>query len=204
VNFAWALTPNPFYIPLDGSTLYVTVDGVTLGHPVYNQFRADIANAFPGYANSNGAVGYYIIDTTKLSNGVHTAGWIAYDSVNRGDGIGSRFFTVQNSGAGNAPANDEPIEPAQLDSLKTDGRGLYQVETEELQRIELHVGAMAGHLVTGRRQRPLPIGSMLKGGTFYWQPGPGFLGNYDLEFQRPDGATTRVRVNIQPKRYDVQ
>jgi len=96
VNFGWALTPQPYSIPTDGSTISVTVDGVTLGHPVYNQYRSDIANGFPGFANSNGAIGYYYLDTTTLSNGLHTIGWLVYDNNGHGAGIGSRFFWVQN------------------------------------------------------------------------------------------------------------
>ena len=96
VNFGWALTPQPYSIPTDGSTITVTVDGVTLGHPVYNQYRSDIATGFPGYANANGAVGYFSIDTTTLSNGIHTIGWLVYDNDGKGAGIGSRFFWVQN------------------------------------------------------------------------------------------------------------
>src|SRR5579872_2772760 len=95
-NFGWALTQNPYVIPADGSTIFVTVDGVTLGHPVYNNYRQDIAGAFPGLANTNGAVGYFILDTTTLANGRHTIGWLVYDNAGRGDGIGSRFFFVNN------------------------------------------------------------------------------------------------------------
>ena len=77
MNFGWALTENPFAIPFDGSTIFVYLDGVAVGHPVYNQFRSDIATLFPGLANSNGAVGFFYIDTTKLTNSVHTISWNA-------------------------------------------------------------------------------------------------------------------------------
>src|SRR5207247_1662067 len=70
VNFAWALTPQPGIIPKDGSTITVVIDGVMVGHPTYDQFRSDIANLFPGYANSMGAVGFFHINTTTLANGV--------------------------------------------------------------------------------------------------------------------------------------
>jgi hypothetical protein len=50
VNFAWALTQNPYNIPTDGSTLSVILDGRTLGNPSYNHYRSDIANLFPGLA----------------------------------------------------------------------------------------------------------------------------------------------------------
>jgi hypothetical protein len=71
-NFGWALTPQPQCIPLDGSTITVIVDGVVLGHPTYNQPRGDIMGGFPGYCNTNGAVGFYLLDSSRLSNGVHT------------------------------------------------------------------------------------------------------------------------------------
>ncbi|MGH9665223.1 MAG: hypothetical protein ACRD9L_12430, partial [Bryobacteraceae bacterium] len=75
VNFGWALTQNPYVIPKDGSTINVFVDGAPIGHPLYNQFRSDIASLFPSLANSNGAVGLFSIDTTALANGIHTIAW---------------------------------------------------------------------------------------------------------------------------------
>jgi hypothetical protein len=96
VNFGWALTPQPKSIPTNGSTIVVYIDGKPSGHPVYNNPRADIETLFPGYANTNGAVGYLKIDTTKLTNGVHTISWGVTDSAGQKTGIGSRFFIVQN------------------------------------------------------------------------------------------------------------
>jgi hypothetical protein len=96
VNFAWGLTPLPNTIPFDGSTIDVYIDGGLVGHPVYNNFRADIAGLFPGLNNSNGAVGYRIIDTTSMSNGLHSIAWVLRDDAGNTKGIGSRYFTVQN------------------------------------------------------------------------------------------------------------
>jgi parallel beta-helix repeat protein len=98
INWGWVLTPQPNSIPIDGSTINVYVDGVNLGHPVYNIYRQDIATLFPGYANSNGAVGYFYLDTTSYENGVHTIQWTATDNDGNTDGIGSRYFTIQNTG----------------------------------------------------------------------------------------------------------
>ena len=95
-NFGWALTPPPRTIPTDGSTIDVYVDGVPRGHPVYNNYRVDIATVFPGYANSNGGAGYFVLDTRTLTNGVHTIAWVVRDSAGNSAGIGSRFFTVAN------------------------------------------------------------------------------------------------------------
>jgi hypothetical protein len=97
-NWGWVLTPQPNSIPADGSTINVFVDSVNLGHPIYNIYRADIAALFPGYANSNGAIGFFSIDTTPYTNGVHTIFWTATDSAGNTDGIGSRYFSIQNSG----------------------------------------------------------------------------------------------------------
>ena len=72
---------------------------------------------------------------------------------------------------------------------------------EQLQRIDFNSELPPGHLsVTGDR-RLLPTGSTLRGGVFYWQAGPGFLGEYELLFERPEGGPVRVRVMIQPKGY---
>jgi hypothetical protein len=95
-NFGWALTPQPATIPTDGSTITVYVDGLPLGHPTYNLYRDDIATLFPGYANSNGAVGLFALDTRTLANGLHSIAWSVTDDQGRTDGIGSRFFWVQN------------------------------------------------------------------------------------------------------------
>jgi Beta-propeller repeat len=96
VNFGWVLAPQPFSIPVDGSTIVAYIDGIAVGHPVYNNFRTDIATLFPGLNNSNAAVGYFIIDTTRLTNGIHAIVWGVYDNVGHAQGIGSRNFFVQN------------------------------------------------------------------------------------------------------------
>ncbi len=182
VNFGWALTQKPYCIPVDGSSITVTIDGVVQGHPSYNQTRSDIANSFPGLCNSNGAIGFFYIDTTQLTNGMHTIGWLVYDNQGRGDGIGSRFFNVFNSSIGSA-AEPESSEPQQ--SLATAGaQSAEQIEIEELGRIELPVGAHSGYMLVREELRPLPAGSTLRDGVFYWQLGPGFLGSYELVFDQ--------------------
>jgi hypothetical protein len=96
INFGWALTPLPATIPIDGSKISVYIDSKPMGHPVYNQPRSDIEAAFPGLNNTDGAVGYFFIDTTKFANGVHTIQWSVTDNEGHTTGIGSRFFTIQN------------------------------------------------------------------------------------------------------------
>ena len=220
VNFGWALTQNPFAIPFDGSTITVILDGLPVGHPVYNNYRSDIATLFPGLANSNGAVGFFVIDTTQLQNKVHTISWNAFDNGSRGAGLGSRYFSVFNAGGGGVAAPQEPPSleslagPVQLRSgydlhgpqvaLDPDASGSYSIEMEQLGRIELSLGASKGYLVVDGEAADLPLGSTLKAGVFYWQAPLAFLGKYDMVFERPDGTQMRVRVNIVPKQYSLQ
>ncbi len=96
VNFGWALTQGGKFIPADGSTIHVLIDGADRGTVDYNHSRPDIASLFPGLANTNGAIGFRILDTTAMNNGIHTISWTVTDSAGQTEGIGSRFFTVTN------------------------------------------------------------------------------------------------------------
>jgi len=69
---------------------------VRLGTVTYDNYREDIATIFPGYNNSNGAVGLIYLDSTAYENGVHTIGWFVQDDAGNADGIGSRFFRIEN------------------------------------------------------------------------------------------------------------
>jgi Fibronectin type III domain/Viral BACON domain/Bacterial Ig domain len=90
-----------------------------------------------------------------------------------------------------------------------DTTGRVVVQAEELDRIEvLTHGAAAGYLLWGDGPastdvRPLPIGSNLDGsGRFVWQPGPGFVGRYDLAFVRQAGPRLirqDVTIVLNPK-----
>ncbi len=217
VNFGWALTPQTGMIPIDGSTITVVIDGVLGGHPTYNNFRNDIATQFPGYKNSNGAVGFFHINTTTMTNGVHTISWNVFDDLGRGEGLGSRYFTVQNTGGAGIAATEDLIAESvargivrvrhglnrnrRLEPIMQDSDGGYSVTMEEVGLIELQLGAASGNTLVNGEARALPTGSTLKGGIFYWQPGPGFVGKYTMQFARPDGTKIPVQVNIVPKRY---
>jgi len=165
INWGWVLTPQPNYIPTNGSTINVWVDGANLGHPYYNLYRSDIAGFFPGYANSNGAAGYYSLDTTNYTNGVHTIQWTATDSGGNTDGIGSRYFSINNSSSvssyfsqaisqakvqgishlDNIPIDySMPIKAAkgfnknnEPQIISLDDQGMNRTEMEELDRIEI-------------------------------------------------------------------
>ena len=215
VNFGWALTPMPGIIPVDGTTITVNVDGVTIGHPTYNQFRGDIATLFPGFSNSNGAIGFIYIDTTRLPNGLHTISWDVWDNEIRGNGVGSRFFYVLNGPdalttsqpPGSSEAESILVLPQDRHSSQSDNRSVpvaneeLSLEVQEMDRIELPLGATSGYMVANGEMQPLPVGSTLQGGVFYWQLAPVFLGEYNLVFERPGSGPTHVRVVVQPKTY---
>jgi hypothetical protein len=206
VNFGWALTSMPHNIPVDGSTIWVYVDGKRLAHPTtYGNPRVDIAAGFPGYANTNASVGAYYLNTRNLTNGVHTIAWSVTDSAGRVDGIGSRYFEVNNP-----PPAQPAAEPKVLFRARAAVSGAVllrtgydpeaplqsiadTVEVEQMERIELHLpaGVQTGCLVIGNDCRELPAGSALDGNVFYWQIGAPFLGEYDLRF---DEVAVRVRV----------
>jgi hypothetical protein len=123
VNFGWALTAQPKYIPLDGSTILVWVDGVPLGHPNYGNYREDIATKFPGYANSDSAVGHFRIDTTQYANGVHRISWNVRDSAGEAAGIGARRFEIQNVGGAVAALDSMPATQDFSELLAIDVKG---------------------------------------------------------------------------------
>jgi hypothetical protein len=227
INFGWALTPLPKTIPVDGSTIQVLIDGVSVGTASYNNQREDIQTLFPGLNNTNGAVGVHFIDTTALTNGLHTISWAVTDNLGAIAGLGSRFFTVSN-GVGDDPA-PQLTSRAQLDAVPPDpspvpGRqgwdpqaplglfgagasGVTVIRSEEVSRVELQLGDgdYSGYLRTAAGLTPLPVGSHIdrSTNTFTWAPGVGFVGRYDLVFVRSlDGrAVSRrdVRILLHPK-----
>jgi hypothetical protein len=158
----------------------------------------------------------YHWNTTTLANGVHTISWNAFDNQGRGEGLGSRYFNVQNTGGGGVASPEDVIPSTTVrvrrglnvnyepDPVAPDANGGYSVTMEEVGHIELHLGAASGHMLVQGEPHSLPTGSTLKSGVFYWQPGPGFLGEYTMQFVRPDGTSIPVRINIVPKRYSIE
>lgn len=171
IKWGWVLTPQPNNITTNGSTITVYVNGVNLGHPAYNLYREDIAYLFPGYANSNGAAGCFYLDTTVYENGVHTIQWVATDSTGNTDGIGSRYFTIQNTGCGVSQMSSvigqktlvneelssihidysEPVkvrkgyyEDIALQEIYPDDSGVLNIEIKELERVEFRFEGTMG------------------------------------------------------------
>ncbi|HDP93851.1 MAG TPA: hypothetical protein ENN40_00640 [Candidatus Aminicenantes bacterium] len=239
INFGWVLTPQPNMIPIDGSTITVWLDGFPLeGHVNYNHYREDIANIFPGYANTEGAVGYYIIDTTEYENGLHNIAWSVTDNADNVAGIGSRYFMVVNTSppdtASTATLSQNPSQPSleQLNAMLPDASpvivkhalnphaqaqrihpygtkaeiristGIAEGLVVDLNSDQRPKASFTGFMQVGDQLRSLPIGSTMdaENSIFYWHPGPGFLGDYDLVFVDLDrGLRKRVRITILAK-----
>ncbi len=209
-NFGWALTPLPASIPVNGSTIWVWLDGVPVAHPSYGHYRGDIATLFPGYANSLGAIGVYNLNTLAMTNATHTIVWSVVDSLGRADGIGSRYFDVFNAGSPAAvsavPAEARLAEvPGGRFSIETKDRTFLEIE--ELERVKIEFAAPPGTRIVGwsaGSDKPLPVGSTLDPqGRFWWIPGPGFIGRYVLYFAATDGLSrgpaVEVVIDIVPK-----
>jgi len=225
VNFGWALTQAAKSIPFDGSTITVFVDGVPVGAASYNHYRSDIATLFPGLANSNGAIGFRTIDTTALTNGLHTIVWTVTDSAGATSGLGSRYFRVSNGVTSPVTISDlglssAAVASAAVDSSSIVGRrgwdpeavwraypvgpsGRAVIRGEELDRFELWLGSDQGARYTGSLRvgdtlAALPVGSRLDptSGVFTWSPGLGFVGTYDVVFVRWAGDRAVAQHNV--------
>jgi hypothetical protein len=210
INWGWVLTPQPDMIPTDGSTINVWVDGVNVGQPTYNNYRIDIANKFPTYANSNGAVGFFYLDTTAYDNGVHTIQWTATDTGGDTDGIGSRYFTIQNTGA-DAKASEirrqkseDRIELLRIDGdntqpifaqkgfsvhrgknvIYTGDNNEYRINIRELEPLQIQLmeneSIISCFLKVGDKFKNPPAGMIIRNNQINWMPGVAYLGNYHL------------------------
>ena len=228
MNAGWALTPSPGIIAQDGATINVWIDGKAIGHPRYNNYREDIAGYFPGYKNSKGAGGYFSLNTTMFSNGIHSIHWTAIDNYGNIGGIGSRFFSIQNpwvntdvsaresmekiSNGTNYPINTTwPLkikkgynEKEGLEWIYPNESGILKIELKELERVEIGFSENRPSKKNGVEEKvialsKLPAGSTIdeEEGRFYWIPGPGFVGNYELTFKYK-GYIYIISIDIKP------
>ena len=220
-NFGWTLGVGGHGSnPPNGGTVNVFIDGVPVGVPGAWTNRPDLSAAFPAaqYPGVATALAVFTFDTTQLTNGIHTISWGVTDSAGNVAGIGSRYFNVANfTGSLTAPADstasasitqeigtalvgrrgfslDEPFRTYQPRS------GVVTIQSEELDRIELKTHATKAFLRTASGLGPLPIGAKLDAdGTFTWQPGVAFVGEYEFVFASARGQQ-RARVVLNVKR----
>ena len=101
----------------------------------------------------------------------------------------------------------------------SDALGLSRIRIKEIERIQIYLtdeddenstvplltpGTFSGYLVVNEQLKPLPVGSGLDTyrGIFYWQPGPGFIGEYRFVFiekiQDQYVSCKKIVVNIVP------
>jgi hypothetical protein len=235
-TYGWALTPASG-CTVSGGQKFMTIDSAPPNFPItYGANRADIAAAFPGFADTNGAGGAVVLNSTNYPNGTHAIGWLVYDSCGNGEGIGSRFFTILNSGS-DAALRDAPEAYPSLDAVTVDEstsplwlvRGIGRPATRldrgatlwlsQTGRIEIHATdpGLAGskdpasisegvtqdsydaYLAVNGEARPLPLGSSFDRatGSFYWQPVPGFLGEFPIRIVRVRAGTTARVIEAQ-------
>jgi len=132
----WVLTPQPNTVPTDGSTITLYIDGSPLAENItYNMYSDDIATLFPGYNNSSGSDFYLYINTELFLNGIHTISVAVTDDAGNSNGIGSRYFSINNV---------VPVELTTFAAKENDGSILltWQTATEinnfgfEIQRLQ--------------------------------------------------------------------
>ena len=110
-NFGWVLSPGTRRADgPGGGSVKVLIDGVDVGSPVGWSGRADLSFLFPAaeYSGINSALAVFTMNTTALSNGVHTIAWVVTANDGRAAGVGSRFFTVSNGALALAPQSTRP------------------------------------------------------------------------------------------------
>ena len=84
-------------------------------------------------------------------------------------------------------------------SSEGDGTFLLKMAFGERIAVKLGEGSWRGYLRVGEEFRPLPVGSTLRGGSFFWQPGPGFRGEFNLFFHSSSGFSRLLKVRLLPK-----
>ena len=175
INFGWVLARGRRWRIRRSGTVTVFIDGVAVGLPAGWVGRSGSHGAVPGRRRiraSRTRSAWRRLDTTTLTNGVHTIAWFVTANNGQAAGIGSRYFTVQNaSGAGRVagarlPSADIDAAPLRIDrrdrraarlrprcavpqsSGRRDGR--HDVHGEELDRFEIALGtASSGSTLTG-------------------------------------------------------
>jgi hypothetical protein len=188
-NFGWVLSRGPARAdPPSGGTVRVVIDGAVISAvPGGWTSRSDLtalfpASEFPGIVN---ALGVATLDSTTLSNGVHTIAWVVTDNMGAASGIGSRYFTVANGALFLDPDSFRLTTSAEATAVKkaestgnqqggsligrrgfdpdtpyrtytADAAGRITIQAEELDRIEVLLDSIGG----GRRiEGALRVGS---------------------------------------------
>jgi hypothetical protein len=221
----WVVAQPGREIPIDGSTIRLFIDGAqTPLVASYNHNRPDVQAVFPPptYTNSAGAGGFFMLDSTTLTDGLHTMVWVVTDNLGAIEGIGSRYFTVDNAGgsivsASAAPAARSTADPFWASPLAMD-RARNEIRHTRAERLEVTLdswhwlfgcGRYSAYLVSGETAGPLPPGASFDAerGVFTWLSPTEFAGTFDFVFVRTGcgkEAHVPLRVVIAPEVQDIR
>ena len=196
-----ALFPRPQYAGIDTALGIFGLDTTTLGNGVHT-----IAWLVTATAGGSSGVGSRFFTVSNGNGGAVVLANLA----------AARSSVSQAAQVEAGTADDIGIQARRgfdlegpLHAVAPSG-GRYEVAAEELDRIEIRLGDgnglhYSGSLRTVAGLMPLPAGSTLdpSTGVFTWMPGAGFIGAYDLVFDRwGDGqpVTRRdLRIVLHPK-----
>lgn len=128
-NQGWVLTPNPG-ATIPAANVRLMIDGVLQPGVPAAFSRPDVAPLFPTFDTSQ-AGRNLLLNTTALTDGVHTIAWLVTDSTGQTDGIGSRFFQVANGGTGSleaaARAQSRPVPGVDAAAVDTAPAGMAAI-----------------------------------------------------------------------------
>jgi hypothetical protein len=139
---------------------------------------------------------------------MHTIAWSVTDSGGYAEGIGSRYFHVNNSGVQQAPRTKKVQETraSARDGVwvRTGWNPDAPLQLVEGSEIDVnHGGRMELHLPAGVESvlfdgsAALPLGATFRDGVFYWQLEPAYSSQYELRFLDSAGMTMyRYRVSV--------
>jgi hypothetical protein len=144
-NFGWVLVRGPALAYPPYGTVQVVIDGIFGASPGGWTSRSDLTALFPAatYPGVTNALGVASLDTTTLTNGVHTIAWVVTADNGQADGIGSRYFTVANGSSlvgsgftapdslfeGSGASLRDEVNRAALDRAEITGQRGYDLTT---------------------------------------------------------------------------
>ena len=156
-----------------------------------------------GFSNGVHTIQWLVTDDVGNADGIGSRYFIVQKSEAAANGKMAAAFNVQCS-MFNVNPDRLPVDyfhPIRLKKgfnpntepvvVYPNDKGIITIEIKELERVEIHLCDSTVTVNIGPRTLNLfilPIGSTLdtRRGIFYWQPGPGFIGNYTFVFIERD------------------
>ncbi len=179
-TISWIVTDNLGAASGIGSRYFTVANGSLYLDPNQSAARASTVISGPAMLTDPRAA------ALRLSGGAALADAIAQAPGDLATLKGRRGFDL-----------NAPVQPYAFRG------GVATIQSEELDRIELHLSeteghSYAGYLRVGAGVAPLPIGSALNASTgeFTWLPGVGFVGSYELTFVRWAGGRAVARQDV--------